>query len=831
MSSLPESEKLDEVEFKWGKKRGVGGKNKEVRFYESFTYDGVEYALYDCVFMYKEGEPAPYIAKLVKIWENGDKSKRIKVHWFFRPSEISNYLKDVEVSENELFFASGKGTGLANINLLEPIAGKCNVVCISTDNRNPQPSAKEIQMADYLFYRVFDVESLTISDKMDDEVGGIEVKYVFNRRECVSTLVSSDIDEERNVVACKEVPQLAGKNSTHQLNSVKQDNNGGRMLEEDKNKTPALLKQRSLLGNSSKNRASTGTSIKKRSISGAENDGGDVSGGKDEFKDIKSPANEVQDDKAVESARKDCSLADAPTDGTALSLKVEDVSDVHSLHLVTGAAAAINGEPESELKDSIGCAKDVKLAGNSSSLDTKLSKMKYSLSKKAAISGHSKDAAGLQNESKLNKDLNASQEKLSKSNSFPSREISESAHEDSIRAEKDNKHGNLSACRNMPSISNVSPCGETPRPSTTNILPNGTPKSGTDKDFEGSRQAAKLIQSSTTMERPLKRSADLTKEKLIVGHEKSHDIKYKKRGSSSCPKEEGSLKKAKFDDSIKQMETSKDDTIKKLKEKNCVGETKNSPKLAASYENKPKSKLGEAALKDYHIKEKDGKLSIDNLHDPLISRSKGGEKVGVQVIEVTRRPTEKSKWIKLTWEEKMKTAHDENKLVLLQNLDPEYTSGEVEDIMWNVFQERCTAKMVQRTAISNPHSGQAYVVFGSRDAANRVLQKLDDGCLMLPNQRPLVGCLGFLPKLSVKQRPFFGHLSIDKARHLMHRETKDAVATSHYSQNNTIEYEMAMDWCVLQSRSDKWWRLLHQQQRRELAKLRETYLLSINPTS
>lgn len=108
----------------------------------------------------------------------------------------------------------------------------------------------------------------------------------------------------------------------------------------------------------------------------------------------------------------------------------------------------------------------------------------------------------------------------------------------------------------------------------------------------------------------------------------------------------------------------------------------------------------------------------------------------------------------------MKTAHDEEKLVLLQNLDPEYTSGEVEvkiipflikkvchvilfsyrvrvkyalysltvfslcifldlyfvvtndsyilylqDIMWHVFQERCTAKMVQQTAISNPHSG------------------------------------------------------------------------------------------------------------------------------
>lgn len=118
MSSLPESEKVAEVEFKWGKKRGVGGKNKEIQFYESFTYDGVDYALFDCVYMYKNDESAPYIAKLVKIWENGDKSRRIKVQWFFRPSEISSYLGDVEVSENELFFASGEGKGLANVNPL-----------------------------------------------------------------------------------------------------------------------------------------------------------------------------------------------------------------------------------------------------------------------------------------------------------------------------------------------------------------------------------------------------------------------------------------------------------------------------------------------------------------------------------------------------------------------------------------------------------------------------------------------------------------------------------------------------------------------------------------
>lgn len=68
----------------------------------------------------------------------------------------------------------------------EPIAGKCNVVCISTDDRNPQPSAKEIQMADYVFGRVFDVKSLTISDKMDNTVGGLEGMLLFFFGSCLT---------------------------------------------------------------------------------------------------------------------------------------------------------------------------------------------------------------------------------------------------------------------------------------------------------------------------------------------------------------------------------------------------------------------------------------------------------------------------------------------------------------------------------------------------------------------------------------------------------------------------------------------------------------------
>lgn len=109
---------VEGVEFEWGKKRRRGGENMEVQFYESFTYDGVEYHLYDSVYMYKEDEPEPYIGKLIKIWENSARRKKVKVLWFFRPCEIANFLGGEELLENELFLASGEGAGLANINPL-----------------------------------------------------------------------------------------------------------------------------------------------------------------------------------------------------------------------------------------------------------------------------------------------------------------------------------------------------------------------------------------------------------------------------------------------------------------------------------------------------------------------------------------------------------------------------------------------------------------------------------------------------------------------------------------------------------------------------------------
>ena len=115
---MVETNEIKNFEFQWGKKRGIGGRKKDVQFYESFTYDGLEYTLYDNVYLHKEDERLPYLGKLIKIWENADKSKKVKVLWFFHPFEISNYLVAELAHSNEVFLASGEGVGLANVNPL-----------------------------------------------------------------------------------------------------------------------------------------------------------------------------------------------------------------------------------------------------------------------------------------------------------------------------------------------------------------------------------------------------------------------------------------------------------------------------------------------------------------------------------------------------------------------------------------------------------------------------------------------------------------------------------------------------------------------------------------
>ncbi|KAE8710961.1 Bromo-adjacent domain-containing protein, putative isoform 3 [Hibiscus syriacus] len=194
--------------FKWGIEKGPGAKNRDTMFYESFFHKGEEYFVYDCVYFYL-GQPEASIGKLVKLFESPNHVKKVKVVWFMRPSEIRNHLRDYEPRWNEIFLATGQGRGVSNINLAELIGGKCNVVCTSNDQRNPQASHEDLRCADYVFCRHFDVGELAILDNFPDMVDGVKVEHFFNKKKGQKQLDTTNL--KSNVEGQTQRPNLSFK--------------------------------------------------------------------------------------------------------------------------------------------------------------------------------------------------------------------------------------------------------------------------------------------------------------------------------------------------------------------------------------------------------------------------------------------------------------------------------------------------------------------------------------------------------------------------------------------------------------------------------------------
>ncbi|CAJ2643323.1 unnamed protein product [Trifolium pratense] len=636
-------------EFKWGKKKGFGGRNKDVTFYESFTYDGVDYNLYDSVYLYKEGETEPFIGKLIKIWENGDKSKKVKVLWFFRPCEIVNFLEGYEVLQNELFLAAGEGLGLTNINPLEAIAGKCNVVCISKDDRNPHPSDKDLPNADFVWHCFFDVGQLKILDKIDDKIAGVEVKNIFNNlySRKLGGLSKLGLDEKEvsvKVTTSNEAVTLSSEKN-NQLLIEKLD---GKRFETADSKPSLVERRTSSLG------------LK----DGSKSNGGLVPISHDKtLPQAKEKANGVY--KASLAKQKS-----STNDKIVLKSKID--SETSGCDIVGISDRQINkrlGEGKTSEKEKYGVssAKITNNVQNRSNYDDDDDNVKNVPSKRLKI--------------------DTVPTKLS-SDKFPDRQINKRMRES--KAYEEEKHG-VSSSKISNNVQNRRSYG----------------------DVDAKEVPSKNLKIDTM---PAKLSGD----------------KLRKESSTTSPNLEHKL--------------------------------------------------------DY------------------------------RVMEVTQRPeVDRSKWFKpMPWEESMKDAYKQGRLVLLENLDPSLTSSEVQDIIWHGFKERCTAKMIQKTTYSSPHSGQAFVIFKRKEAAESVIRKLEEGCFLMSNGRPLVGSFG-LPCFPEKKRTFYGHYAIDQPRQ---REMKDAVSTSHCSQANNIEYDMAVEWCLLQERVDKTWRKLYQRQSEELSKLK-----------
>ncbi|KAJ8543754.1 hypothetical protein K7X08_025372 [Anisodus acutangulus] len=686
----------EEVGFVWGRKRGIGGKRKEVQFYESFTYDGVEYALYDYVYMHKEGE-LPYIGMIIKMWENPDKSRKIKIHWFFRPSEILYHLKDVKVADNELFLASGEGTGLANVNPLEAIAGKCNVVCISEDNRNLQPSDEEVKMADYVFYRAFDVGNCTILDKMDDKVGGLDGKESQKASHVLK--LASDHKDDKTAVGYRANGESFGQKPQNYLGTAKASHLIGKS---DVGAQSPLVRQDALKRDTNVFRVNQETAKKGNSVPGEKNSH-DLG--------VAKPAGKS----SHLVGRSDVDAQSSPIREDALH------GDANDSHI----------EQQSTMK------------GNPAVIVNRTT---------ATTVIHKQNTLG------------------------------EETARLTVKTEKDDKKVN------KPPIKLVE-AGERGKP-TKNL------------DILDDRPSKRIkVNGSVTLSED--KGGNSVQNSTVCRNDK------KVMGTSAAPSEE----RKKSGDSKLAGELDKNMKIRKD---------------GAALDIRPPKRANIDTLKVKEDRDK-SKMSIDKPVDnigklPKLFAGTSPKEVerteGKKSFEVTPRPVaESSKWFKAPpWEEVMQTSNEQGKLVLLENLNPEYTSGEVEDIIWHACRENSTARMVQRTAFSSPYCGRALVAFKTREAAERVSKKLADGCLMVSNQRPLVASFVTLPKTEGNTLSFAGHLCVDKLRLQVQREMRDAVSTSHCSQPNTIEHEMGIEWRLLQSRSDSWWNRLYKQQKEDLRK-------------
>ncbi|XP_056162452.1 protein ANTI-SILENCING 1 [Syzygium oleosum] len=580
---MAETSRSDDIDFKWGRKKGVSGKKRGVQFYDSFYLDGVEYNLYDCVYLFKESEPEPYIGKLVRIWEAPDKSRRAKILWFFRPCEIVNHLGTEELRENELVLASGEGVGLANVNPLEAIAGKCHVICTSKDKRNLQPSDEELQMADFVFFRTFDVAQCKIMNEIDEQIAGIEVKFIFNRngslnRNAVEKVVSLDKEDEdlgKTALPSEGLPSGSGTLE------------GKKVVKEEE------------------------ASLNAKTIGHACGDHLLVK--------VKSPR-----------------------DKTTPPFEVDPK---HISTLENGNDYMVKPKPI------------VNPSVQSDDLNRPLKKRKLDVS-------------------------NISSSDKRKNDGGKSTDVFAVGHQTSIQSGSASKNEMKNKYLN-----------ESPRGERGLIL------------------------------KPEQNSMDLFTGNL-------HEV-----SSHQSP-------------------------------------------------------------------QKDDKNNHKALQAPL-------------PVDV-----DKNTWFKEPpFEERMQTACKEGTLVLLRNLDPTYVSTEVEDIIWQGLEEKCSAKMLSQTTTSSPHYGQAFVIFKTKEAAKRAIKELDTGCLVLPDGRPLVGCVE-TPCSPGKQSTFYGHLSISNPKQSQTRGMKEAVSTSHCSQPNTIVYDMAMEWCLLQQRSDFLLDKLYKQQGVELRKIK-----------
>lgn len=177
-------------EFEWGE-RVAGLENS----YERMCFRGVWYGLYDCVHVRSLAEE-PHVGKIMRLYEE-DGKREMRVRWFLRSGELPlSVSKELSARDKkELFIAQGSVKGVENVNLVETIVRKINVLCTAKIPRNPQPSQQQVAGAHYFFNRAYDASQrkLLKIDRVDKVLAG---KF-YNKPEWLVNASWEDLGRKR----------------------------------------------------------------------------------------------------------------------------------------------------------------------------------------------------------------------------------------------------------------------------------------------------------------------------------------------------------------------------------------------------------------------------------------------------------------------------------------------------------------------------------------------------------------------------------------------------------------------------------------------------------
>ncbi|KAI3850758.1 hypothetical protein MKW98_030818 [Papaver atlanticum] len=790
LSEVEEGEIIegDELDFKWGNLKEKT--SDDIQLYESFTLDGVEYCLYDCVYLQHEEESSVenHIGKIVKIMDHPDNQRKVKIVWFFRPSQVQNWLRQREVSclVHELFLASGEGPGVENINPVEAIVGKCCVVCTSKDKRNPQPSIEERRKAEFVFSRTFDVKQCTFSHKLDNIISGIKVEHFFNTIEYAA--LSGDQEWKDAEV---ENPKSSGSQKDDLQAPIIQ---GG----EDSTLKPKveLHHSGSLRSTSFEETASLGDSAK-RSLDGEFNG--------------------------------NAMLVRKPKGGEDAKLKPKGES-YHSSSLRSSSF-----EETASLGDSAKCSLDGEFKGNAMLLrkpkggeDAKL-KPKVELHHSGSLRNTSfEETASLGDSPKrsLDGEFNGNAMLVRK----PKMKCKDSGMSSGFHVSHDRKIDRGTSTRVSPRKTvklagfHVSHDRKIDRGTSTRVSPRKTVKLAGfhvshDRTYDRGTSSSVSLTKTGNLERKEfapKPAGERGKKDVRVIGSKGPTKFVVRRAALDLAREKGRNTQTQFHSF---REPGKDSV---RHDRGSFTATTNDKKL---HLNERREGARDLVRQDNWISRtlnrNDKRTLFSYKEEPETSQRKKMKSEG-HTVEAQRN-VDRSKWFnfkQLPSEEEVDSvdrAYSEGTLVRLQNLDPSYSAAEIEEIMLTYLNVRCTAKVLSLCTFSSPHNGQAFLIFNTEEKAAMVIKQLRERCLMLPNGRPLIAQRGVRKVLPEKSAKFFGHITLDRYRH---REGKRAVSTSHCAQSNTVEYELALDWILQQRQSEATRKVLFELHGKELDALK-----------